>query len=477
MAPIPTPTDAPAASSAFPIAALGPLLSSSAAAVAAQTQAPVDLAAQHILTLAAMAAQRLIGLRLPTGAQRPVSCFFASLVGTGEGRGAVEKTIVDTVRLWERGFEDAFPMRVVAHIDEGVDTGVARPAPLQYLNLFYNPREPQAEDRYRSYVRQAGLFARHPHDLLQPGRPRREEAMSLCAIWNGKVLQRAAGLMLFPRLSLHLVTAPRTARVLLDDPELAESGVLGRLLVAAPASRIGARIYTLADSDEPPPAFTALLGALGALYERHSSAEFRVVLFSKPAAEMWLAYVREVEAAMAPGAAFASIRAFAGYVPEHAARLAAVIAFMQDCALEEIGEAHLAAGIALARYYTDVRLILRRLAPVTLGEAEKEELFKDWLGQRPKGERLRLRDVCRIGPPQLRDADTAYKLMRRMERLGIVQPTSAELAGAARPRRPNVRYAWKVQSDDQAEVSPGEVSSREVSSGEVSPREVSQSVA
>lgn len=432
---------------AFPVAALGPLLSSAVTAAAAQTQAPPELVAHHILTLAAMAAQRIISVRLPTGAQRPVSCFFASLVGVGEGRSAAEKMLVDTVRLWERGFEEDFPLRVAAHTGDGVENGVQRPKPLRRLDLFCDPCAPEPSDRYRSFVRQSGLFVRHPHDLIQRGRPRREEAASLCALWNGKMLQRVAAPTLYPRLSAHLVAPPRVGGVFLGDAELAESGLLGRFLVAAPASRIGGRTFMFANSDEPPQAFTALLGRLGALYEKHPTADTRVVAFSKPASAAWLAYVQEVEAAMAPGAAFSPLHAFAGHLPEHAARLAAVVAFMSDCALEEITEVHLESGLALARYYAEARLRLQRVAPVTLSDAEQEDLLKDWLALRPKGEGLSLRDVCRTGPAQLRNADTAYKLMRRMERLGIVQPASAEFAGATKPRRPNMPYAWRVPAE------------------------------
>lgn len=445
--------DSPAAlQPTFPTAALGPLLAPAITAVAAQTQAPLDLVAHHILTLAAMAAQRLISIRLPTGAQRPVSCFFASLVGTGEGRSAAEKTIVDTARLWERGFEDAFPMRVAAHIDEGVDTGVQRPAPLQHLNLFYDPRAPQVDDRYRAYARQSGLFARHPHDLIQPGRPRRDEAASLCALWNGRVFQRAAGPTLFPRLSLHLTATPRAGRALLSDPELADIGLLGRLLVAVPPSRIGARTFMLAESDEPHPAFNTLLAYLAELYEQHPCTETRVVTFSKGAAAAWLCYVQEVEAALAPGAVFASMRPFAGHLPEHAARLAAVCAFMNDCAFAEITETHLETGIALARFYADVRLDIQSEAAPMLSEQEKEELLRDWLQRTQSEKDVTLRDVCRTGPKMIRDADTAYKLMRRMERLGIVQPANAAFSGAAASRRTLSRHTWRVEKEADQSV-------------------------
>jgi hypothetical protein len=460
MAPIPkpaqasAPTAAPAPPAAFPFptAALGPVLAPAITAVAARTQAAPELVAHHILTLAAMAAQRLISVRLPTGQARPVSCFFASLVGTGEGRDAVEKLVVDSARLWEVAFEDEFPARVLRHVDEGCDTGVARPAPLAHLNLFFDPKAAVAPDRYRSYQRQSGLFARHPHDLIQPGAPRRVEASSLSALWNGKVVKPAVGAPVFPRLSVHLVASPRAGRAALSDADLGEAGLLGRLLVAAPASRVGTRTFEAAGNDDPPPEFDTLLTYIGELFEKPATADSRVIPFSKDAAAAWLAYAAEAEAALAPDGALTPIRAFAVRLREHAARLAAVLALMDDCGLEEVAPSHVESGIALARFYAEERLRLLNVASPALTPTEQEELLHEWLQRKPADEVITLREMCRVGPMQLRQVDKLYTLMQRMELRGIVQPANDSFGGAIAPRRPQASYAWRVVSDQTQSV-------------------------
>ncbi len=431
----------------FPVQALGPRLSRAVLAVAHRTQAPVELAAHEILTLAAMAAQRLISLRLPTGAERPVSCFFATMACHEEGRGAVEKMVVDPARLWERAFEDAFPLRVAAHVDEGVESGVQRPHPVQYLNLFYDAREAQPGNRYNLYLRQAGFFAAHPHDLVQPGPSRRGEAAVLSRIWNGMVIKRAVRQVFFPRLSLHVTASPRAAAAFLKDAEIAESGLSARLLLAAPPSRLGNRIFKEAQDDAPSSELAEMLGYLGTLFEKPATAASRIIAFSKDAAAAWLSFARDTETALAPGGPFASIAAFASMLAEHAARLAAVIAFMEDCASDEISAPQLAQGIALARFYAEERLCLSNTAAPALSEEETEEMLREWL-QRTKAEKdVTLREICRSGPKATRDVDTAYKIMRRMERLGIVQPAQAAFQGVSAPRRQRVAYAWRVEKD------------------------------
>lgn len=435
MAPHPKPSSSPtqvcASTYTLPAAldlqaVLQPILPAAISAVAAHVQAPTPLITHHILTLATIAAQRLISVRLPTGAQRPVSCFFATLIGTGEGRDAAEKLIVDAARTWERA------------------------APCGPLNLFYDPRQPRpfrSDDRYRAYTRQSGLFARHPYDVIAPGVNRRVESASLCALWNGKVITSAAAPPLHPRLALHLVTTPRAGRGLFGDADLEDSGLLGRLLVAAPASNIGAREYNAAENEDPPPAFTALLATLGALYPQPASAHTRVIGFSSEAAAAWLAYAREVETAMAPGGALAPIRAFAVHLPEHAARLAAVVALVNDPALAQLSLAQLETGIALARFYTEERLRLFNVAPPALSPAEQEDALREWLQRKHEGKVVTLRDICRSGPKQIRGVDAVYKLMRRMERLGIVQPANDASQGPGGARRVRSTYAWRVESE------------------------------
>ncbi|MGE3476015.1 MAG: DUF3987 domain-containing protein [Rhodospirillaceae bacterium] len=437
---------------AFPVHVLGSRLSQAALAVAHRTQAPVELAAHDVLTLAAMAAQRLIGVRLPTGEERPVSCFFASLIDHEDGRRAVEKALIDPARLWERAFEDEFPRRVAAHVDEGVETGVQRAQPVRRLNLFYDTRAPQAGNRYHGFVRQSGLFAAHPHDFVQPGPSRRGEAFALCRIWTGAVIKPAVGPVFFPRLSLHVAASLRAGAALLNDAEIAESGLSARLLLAAPPSRLGRRIFTEADGGALPGEAAEMLAYLGALFEKPATADSRIIVFSKDAAAAWLSFARETESALAPAGPFAPIAGFASVLAEHAARLAAVIAFMEDCTLEEIDAAQLARGIALARFYAEERLSLQNSAAFALSEEEKEQILQDWL-QRTKTEtKVTLRDICRAGPKATRNADIAYKIMRRMERLGIVQPANEAFQGAAAPRRPRVTYAWRVEKDAGQDV-------------------------
>ncbi len=437
MAPLPKSIPSPAAdiraTSPVPNLAkvsLGSHLSLATAAIATRTQAPPELVTHHLLTLAAMAAQRLVSVRLPTGEIRPVSCFFATFVGAGERRGAVEKMTLDAVCQWERAYD-----------------GEKRTI-LEHANLFIEPPRAGMHDRFGRYTRRSGMFARHPHDLIQALYRRREEAASLCALWDGKVFNQVAAPPQHPRLSLHLVATPREGRALLADAALADSGFLGRLLCVQPASRLGARTWAAEDTDAPPPEFTALLEKLTALYAQTPTMDTRMVTFSAEAAAAWLAFAQEVEQAMAPGGVFAAIRPFATHMAEHAARLAVVVALIEDAALAELSLPALENGIALARYYAKECLRLSRVAPPAVTEPEREDLLREWLLRTPAEKIVTLRDVCRSGPPAVRNADIAYKIMRRLERSGLVRPHADTPATAGAPRRIRGSYEWRVVTDE-----------------------------
>ena len=317
---------------AFPVAACGPLLEAAVDAVAARTQAPCELIAHHLLTLAAMVAQRLVGVRLPTGEVQPLSCYFLTLADSGEGRGAAEAMCIGPVRFWQRRFSALWGMgtalngwrAALAGADAGTGTCVAAvplPAPdphampplscFKHDRAFLSPERAglsERNDRYAHFVRRSGLFASLAADLLTPSAARGSEARSLRALWDGS--SAAAGAErtdTAPRLSVHLVTGLREGLAFLRSAEVADSGLLARLLVAQPASRIGVRTFSESDG-APPPALQAFHARLTGLYAREATCGARVVALDEQARALWLSFTHEMEAAIAPGGTFAAIR-------------------------------------------------------------------------------------------------------------------------------------------------------------------------
>ncbi|MGE4064695.1 MAG: DUF3987 domain-containing protein [Rhodospirillaceae bacterium] len=479
MAPIPKPAPSPQSAHAnasappsvprsqFPAGALGPHIGGAASAVAACTQAPLELVAHHLLTLAAMPVQRLVSVRLPTGGVQPVSCYFLTIAGAGEGRSAAERMCVAPVRFWEQRFappaasligmkaidinKDAVwpghpdwnpdkPFLRIRHLGPPPQLAAAKPSKaFEFDQIFLCPVRSGINDRYDRYARfgrRSGLFAGVAADLLTPSCARRNEAVSLSALWDGR-----AGLDNFslePRLSLHLVATPGEGIALLRAPEVAESGLLGRLLTVYPASRIGARSFHLGDG-APPPELEALHALLTDLYARQAAMETRVLPLAAPAQETWFAFARECEAAMAEGGAFAAIRGLAGHLAEHAVRLAAITALLEDPSREEIDAPALDRGIALARFYAMEALRLADVpVPLPAGDAIIGAL-QVWLERKYAGREITLREVYSSGPASLRRSASAERAMRQMELLGL-----AERLKPAPETHGNAGLRWRI---------------------------------
>jgi len=418
--------------SVLPHAALGSHIAAAASAVAARTQAPIELVVQHLLTLAAVAAQRRITVRLPTGAHRPVSCYFATVVEADAPCAAVGRLVGAHARPWYVPPAKGAPP-VVFRFETNISSD-ENDEPNEVDAPFFRVekvRQSTGEDGGPPF-----LFANHPFEVVPPGAKRIAEAARLCRLWDGEGAAEAGA------FSLHLVATPRAGRAFLGDAGLMECGLLGRMLTSYPPSQIGARAWTLADDDAPPPAFAALQLRLN---ECHARTENRVIGFSEPAKHAYMAFTHELETAQAPGGAFAAIRPLAGHLAEHAARLAVLIALTENPELEKLSDTHFARGAAFARFYASEAL---RLLDVRDVSDDRLLELQMWLRRRAT-EDVTLRDICHAGPRSVRNVDDAFKVMRRLEKIGFVRPSAAGEDTVRRTRQP---YRWYVSAETATDV-------------------------
>ena len=100
-APLPLVPPMPAAQP-YPAGALGPILSSAANSIAAKCQCAPALAAQSVLAVASLAAQRLADVQLPYGQTRPLSLFFVTIAASGDRKSTVDNEALIPVRKHEK---------------------------------------------------------------------------------------------------------------------------------------------------------------------------------------------------------------------------------------------------------------------------------------------------------------------------------------------------------------------------------------
>jgi hypothetical protein len=252
------------------------------------------------------------------------------------------------------------------------------------------------------------------------------------------------------RVALHLQAQPDVATRFLGDRTLIDQGLLSRVLVSAPESTQGSRFFRKPGAGHNS-AMADYYARIQSLLKRpmplkegtRNELSPRRLRLSSEVELMWIAFADEVEAKLAPGGEYQPISGFAAKLPEHAARLAAVITIYGNPDAKEVDSDTLANGITLARHYARNRL---RLHGATLVNAEllEAEGLLDWLCGKwlpEHGTVISLPEIVRLGPNSIRETGTARRLTMMLEQHGYLKKLDkpAEVMGKKR------REVWQIR--------------------------------
>ena len=172
---------------------------------------------------------------------------------------------------------------------------------------------------------------------------------------------------------------------------------------------------------------------------KHNELIPRPLPLSTEAQEGWKAFADHVEQQIGPGGDMEPIRGLANKLPEHAARLAAVLALVDDLNAPAVSTKYLRYGIQLAEHYAAEALRL-----FNAGRMDPELLLAQktltWLSSKWPYDHVGLSDLYRRGPNPIRDSKTARKVLVILADHGwlVAADGGAEIDGAIR------REAWRV---------------------------------
>jgi hypothetical protein len=244
---------------------------------------------------------------------------------------------------------------------------------------------------------------------------------------------------------MHVMLQPVVADGLFGDPMLDGIGMLARVLVVAPESTAGTRMFREI-RDEDRRALAAYHATVGALLRKAPATkpddagilDPPVMHLAPDARALWIEFANDTEAAIAPGGPLAPIKAFAAKMAEHAGRMAAVLAVYDDPEAMEVPPVAMAGGIALAQHYAQEMLRLAGVASINPDLRLAHRLLVWWREQ--GGRDLHLAAIYQRGPNALRDAATARRVMRLLEEHGYAEPLppATEVDGAPR------KEAWEL---------------------------------
>jgi hypothetical protein len=239
---------------------------------------------------------------------------------------------------------------------------------------------------------------------------------------------------------------PNVAAALLADDVAMSQGFLSRVLCSAPPSLAGTRMQREA-SPKSEPALRHYEGALRHLLEKPVSIvpgtcnalTPRRIPFDASAAALWGRLADVIERKLSQGGDYELIRGFASKLAEHIARLAGVLALVENPDTGEINAETLKRATALGDFYASeaLRLFEAGAAPPEIVAAEKALALLQARGERT----FSIAEIYQFGPNCIRDAATARKAISTLESHGWVrkQEGSRHIVGGRA-----VREAWRL---------------------------------
>ena len=445
--------DAP---SDYPVDALGSILGGAVLAISRGLQCPQALAAQSILAAAALAVQPFANVSID-GREFPLSENFLTLGVSGERKTAVDRIALEPHRLHEKQMRDVYREDVKAFQSEkraydasvqkamkSDKKGESKATAQDFLKAFNDqgiepiaPLEPfllVEEPTYQGLMRllingqpSIGLFSDEAGQFLGGHAMSKDNKMAtitgLSKLWDGSPIDRirvgdGADKIYGRRLSVHLMTQPIIGLEMLNDDLMKGQGILARVLTTYPESTIGTRLYSSVNVANDPAVrryanvITQLLKTPFKTSEADpQELEPRLLTLDNAAKKAWVKLHDAVEVAMLPKGKLSGIHPFASKAPEHAARLAGILALTENVNTGVISLRHIEAAWQLIEHYINEALRL------TTGSAPDIQLIQaaklgEWLADHKAGLDVCLQQIYRESITLARSAKTARHLMK-----------------------------------------------------------------
>jgi hypothetical protein len=466
----------------FPIDALGKILADAARAIQDRVQAPMAICAHSVLATTTLVLQAHADVELPIGGKRvkPISSYLITIAESGERKTEADFQASWAIRKHEENLREKYDAEMLSYTNDRTAWDKARkeavrrakgnraaaklaldqlgPPPPLPLAAMLTSTEPTFEGltkQFPNHPPSLGIFSSEGGQFIG-GHGMNEEnklktAAGLSALWDGEPVRRVRagdGAAVFPgrRVGAHLMVQPEVANILLQDRLLAGQGLLSRLLVTAPESAAGTR------EPRPEKAETAetlktygkrLLDMLEAPLPlakgKTNELAPRALPLSAAATKRWNKFVGHVERQIGPGKPLEQIKGLANKLPEHAARLAAVITLVADLNAPEIDDDNMRRGIELAEHYASEALRLFEASKANPDLMLAQRLL-DWLHRQWSEDAISLPDIYQRSLNAIGDKATASKLVAILVDHGWLVPIEggAIVAGQRRQK------AWRI---------------------------------
>ncbi|HSW70385.1 MAG TPA: YfjI family protein, partial [Gammaproteobacteria bacterium] len=432
----------------FPVDALGAILKPLVLKIAEVIQAPLGICGQSVLAAVALAVQGYADIEID-GRIIPISEFFLTIGATGERKSAVDNAVLFAHRLYQDNLRAKYDIDYTHWLKLSEAYEAAKKsalnkaktyeekkrvleslgfAPLRPLDPILLTEEPTYEGLIKLLITgqpSVGLFSDEGGRFIGGHGMNNENllktASGMCGLWDGKVVTRVrAGespiILAGRRVSFHLMAQPSVAQLLLSNSLLLEQGLISRCLITWPISTAGSRYYkeiNLSQTEE----FKAYISRLNEIFKtplalvegKQNELSPRRLKISDEAKKLYIKYHDQIEENVGDSGTLNIVRGFANKAPEHALRLAGIIALFQNIQCVEIETEAMTAGIELATHYLNEALRLHNSSTLDPDITLAEKLL-NWLHDQKK-EQVSLVEIYQLGPSQIRDSKIARRIM------------------------------------------------------------------
>lgn len=234
---------------------------------------------------------------------------------------------------------------------------------------------------------------------------------------------------------------PGVAQSVVGDPVMKDQGLLSRVLIAWPESKIGSRVLQKSEvrSAEEAEAksvlaafdkrITALLNADLPIHpETRADLQLRVLALCEMARRQLEDFYNRVEEASGEGGAFEYMTGFAAKAPEMAVRIAGIQTIFDECA-DKVTAKAMENGIGMMEWYLSEMLRITDSGRPNQELRAAEEL-RTWLCNKWLEEFIDKRTMMKNGPGHLRDGNTLSRCIQKLEEHGwLVREAGREKIG------------------------------------------------
>src|ERR1700722_20131122 len=426
----------------YPVNALRPILGPAVDAIARKVQCPPALAGLDILVAMALAAQCVANIRMPWGAEIPLSVYALMVGYTGERKSGVDAEVMKPIEARQKELNKECAKRAEAQKRKHAVWKVEHDAIVRDKNIGaetkedklvalgpepMKPRRPQLtvgdvtqesvlknlDEGYPSlgiFSPEGGQFlAGHGFALER----KNASGATFSEIHDGKEVSRSrvgTGLVVLrnKRLSVGLFAQPKIAKTFLLDEDLGDQGLVGRFWVAFPHSIAGTRFWEGMPSGVDLPLahyFTAMVALLRAVRTKDDAGEnleLRALVMSPAAEKAWTDYNNSIERQLVPGGRYVKVRGSANKSSGNAARVAGGQALLENPSATTVHVDVMKRAVALASWHLEEALRIVEDGAVAQVVTDAQALY-NWIVSQPldddgSGWTVKIRDVQRGGP-------------------------------------------------------------------------------